>query len=267
MKSLIVFSLLMINLSQFCFAQPNAGARQIALAHSDVALSNDVFALFNNPSGLAQLNSREIGFFYSPSPFGIKELANGYFAYNEPTTLGSFSIGAMTYGFELYRENRFIIGYSKNITENIFFGLSTFYHSVNIERYGNEGIFNISFGGIFHVNNNFLLGFSLHNPLRLFNTKFELPLIYNYGITYKPFKNTSLNFAIIKEINFPFSLRFGIEYPIIEFLFLRIGVQNSPSLYNGGIGINYSFLKLNYAVSSHQELGLTHQFGLIISFN
>ena len=43
------------------FAQMEPGERQISLSHSDIALSNDVFSLFNNPSGLSQINWREVG--------------------------------------------------------------------------------------------------------------------------------------------------------------------------------------------------------------
>lgn len=43
------------------FAQIDPGARQISLSHSDIALSNDVFSLFNNPSCLSQINWRDVG--------------------------------------------------------------------------------------------------------------------------------------------------------------------------------------------------------------
>ena len=84
----------------------NPGAKQIAMSNSDVALSDDVFSFFNNPAGLAQLDWRELGLYYSPAPFGLNELANGYIAYTEPLGFGSAGIGAMTYGFDLYRESK-----------------------------------------------------------------------------------------------------------------------------------------------------------------
>lgn len=34
------------------YAQFNPGAKQISLSNSDVALSNDVFSVFNTPSGV-----------------------------------------------------------------------------------------------------------------------------------------------------------------------------------------------------------------------
>src|SRR5664279_2159419 len=94
---LIIVSIIPVSLGQM-----NPGAKQIAMANSDVALSDDVFSLFNNPAGLAQLNWRELGLYYSPAPFGLKELANGYIAYTEPLGFGSVGIGAMTYGCLLY---------------------------------------------------------------------------------------------------------------------------------------------------------------------
>ena len=127
-------------------AQFQPGARQIALAHSDVALSNDVFALFGNPAGISQLSSNQVGIFYSPSPFGVKELANGFLAYNQPTTFGNFGVGFMIYGFELYKENRFQFGYSKMFYENFLLGITAFYQSINIKNYGDNGYFNFTVG-------------------------------------------------------------------------------------------------------------------------
>src|SRR3972149_4284474 len=95
-------------------AQYNPGAKQISMSNSDVALSNDVFSIFNNPAGLSQMNWRELGVYYSPSPFGISELANGFIAYHEPFDFGSLGVGAMTYGYDLYRENKIVAGFSYN---------------------------------------------------------------------------------------------------------------------------------------------------------
>ena len=106
------------------YSQYNPGAKQISLSNSDVALSNDVFSLFNNPAGLSQMNWREVGIYYSPAPFGLSELANGYAAYHEPTSIGSFALGGMSYGFDLYRESKFILGYSYNFQNKFFAGVA-----------------------------------------------------------------------------------------------------------------------------------------------
>ncbi|MCZ7612634.1 MAG: hypothetical protein M5T52_03585 [Ignavibacteriaceae bacterium] len=133
--------LLLIELTAITFAQYTPGARQISMANSDVALSNDVFSLFSNPAGLSQINWREVGIYYSPAPFGLTELSNGYIAYNEPFNFGSLSIGGMTYGFELYRESKVVLGYSYNYENILFAGISINYHNYSIQNYGNTGVF------------------------------------------------------------------------------------------------------------------------------
>ena len=89
----LIYTLCLVFLiSANILSQYSPGAKQISLANSDVALSNDVFTIFSNPAGLAQLNWREVGVYYSPAPFGLSELANGYVAYHEPFEFGSITI-------------------------------------------------------------------------------------------------------------------------------------------------------------------------------
>jgi hypothetical protein len=128
----VTFIIVPILLVSNAFAQIEPGARQISLSHSDIALSNDVFSLFNNPSGLSQISWREVGIYYSPAPFGLSELANGYVAYIEPFDFGSVAVGGMTYGFDLYRESRIVLGYSYNYEDKFFAGATINLHTFSI---------------------------------------------------------------------------------------------------------------------------------------
>ena len=249
-------------------AQYNPGAKQISMSNSDVALSNDVFSLFNNPAGLAQMNWRELGIYYSPSPFGFSELANGFIAYHEPFDFGSIGVGAMTYGFELYRENKISIGFSYNYLNKFFAGAAVNLHTVSIKNYGSDNTFYLNIGGLFYLTQNFRLGFSVQNLNRASfgNEKDNIPLIYNTGFSYGVMEDLTFNLAVEKDIRYNYSLRGAIEYYLLEYLSLRTGFSNEPSSYSAGIGINYSYFSLDYAFFTHTDLGLTHQAGLIISF-
>lgn len=250
------------------YSQYNPGAKQISLSNSDVALSNDVFSLFNNPAGLSQMNWREVGVYYSPAPFGLSELANGYVAYHEPTSIGSFAIGGMSYGFDLYHEAKFALGYSYNYQNKFFAGVAVNYQTVSIKNYGNDGAFFFNIGGLVYINNNFRLGFAFQNINRATFGKDDdqIPVVINTGLSYDIDNDLTLNFAVEKDIKYKASLQFGINYDIIEHLSLRTGFSNEPSKYSAGIGINYSIFSLDYAVFTHNDLGLTHQAGVIISF-
>ncbi|MCJ7553066.1 MAG: hypothetical protein MUO34_04205 [Ignavibacteriaceae bacterium] len=249
-------------------AQYNPGAKQIALSNSDVALSNDVFSVFNNPAGLSQINWREIGVYYSPAPFGISEMANGYMAYLEPTSFGAFALGGMTYGFELFSESKLKLGYSYNYQNKFFGGLAFNYHTYSIQNYGNQGVFYLDLGGLTYITNDLRLGFVVHNINRasLANVDDQIPTVINLGASYDLLNMLSINFAVEKDIRYNPSIQFGVDYEIIEYLSLRTGFSNQPSRYSAGVGINFSIFSLDYAFFSHHDLGLTHQAGIIISF-
>ncbi|MBK7629612.1 MAG: hypothetical protein IPJ23_02630 [Ignavibacteriales bacterium] len=250
------------------YSQYNPGAKQISLSNSDVALSNDVFSLFNNPAGLAQMNWREVGIYYSPAPFGLSELANGYVAYHEPTSIGSFAIGGMSYGFDLYRESKFSLGYSYNYSNKFFAGITINYQTVSIKNYGNDGAVFFNLGGLAYISDVFRLGFSFQNVNRptFGNEDDQIPVVFNSGLSYDIADELTINFALEKDIKYKASFQFGINYDIVEYLSLRTGFSNEPSKYSAGIGINYSMFSLDYAMFTHNDLGLTHQAGVIICF-
>jgi len=265
----VLFHLLIIvSFISVSSGQMNPGAKQIAMANSDVALSDDVFSLFNNPAGLAQLNWRELGLYYSPAPFGLNELANGYIAYSEPLGFGSAGIGAMTYGFELYRETRLILSFSTLYLNKFFAGISVNYHIVSIQGYGNKAVFYLSGGSLGYLTDELRIGFSIQNINHSSFTLNEdqIPILLNVGFSYNIYDNLSLNFAIEKDIRYNASVKSGINYDLIDNLSLRIGFANEPADFSCGIGIHFSYFNFDYSVFTHPDLGLTYQAGIIISF-
>jgi hypothetical protein len=265
-KSILFFLFLIFTIS--VMAQISPGAKQISLANSDVAQANDVFSLFNNPAGLAQLNWKEVGIYYSPAPFGLTELANGYVAYQQPFSFGSLGIGGMTYGYDLYRESIIILGYSYNYANSLFVGAAVNYHSYSIQKYGSTGVFYFNLGALVYILDNLRWGFSTNNVNRatVGDTDDQIPVMLSTGFSFDILKNFSLNAALEKDIRYSPSLEFGIDYDIIEYLSLRIGSATNPSKFTAGVGINYSILSLDYAFFTHPDLGLTHQAGIILSF-
>ena len=269
MKSLSFSAFLIVLLLQFnSSAQILPGAKQISLSHSTIALSHDVFAHFSNPAGLAQLGWREFGAYYSPAPFGLTELANGYGVYLEPTEFGSISAGFMTYGFELYRENIISFSYANKIN-NLLFGITAKYNNISIRNYGNDGTISILIGGLIYISNNLRSGFAIDNITRssIGSADNQIPTSLHFGFSYDLLEETSINASYLHEVDLNPSLNFGIDYQIIPLINIRFGFMSYPSSFSGGIGINYSLFELDYAVFNHQDLGLTHQAGLIIHFS
>jgi hypothetical protein len=266
--NLLLTGFIIVSLLASTAAQITPGARQISLANSDAAQSDDVFSLFTNPAGLAQINWREVGVYYSPSPFGLSELANGYVAYVEPLGFGSAGIGGMTYGFDLYRESKIIGVFSYNYLNKFFIGAALNFHSVAIQSYGEHSTFYFNLGGLVYLAKELRWGFAANNINRASfgSDDGQIPMPLNTGVSYDPISNATINFGIEKDLEYNPSFKFGLEYEIIRYLALRSGVSTEPDRYTFGIGINYSLINFDYAFFTHKDLGLTHQAGIIISF-
>lgn len=255
----------------FCvniFGQIHPGAKQIALSHSDIALASDAYALFNNPAGLAQQNWSEISIYYSPSPFGINKLANGSAVYHKPTKFGSIAIAYTNYGFELYKENVFLVSYSKMLFKDFFLGVTLSYRNISIKNYGSDNTITYLIGGLTYLTDQLRIGFVIDNITRASfgNEDNQIPITFNFGMSYNLISELSINAALQKEIDMNSSIRIGIDYQIIKYLNLRIGAMNEPSSFSAGVGINYSIFEIDYALFNHQDLGFTHQIGVTLQF-
>lgn len=250
-------------------AQLTPGARQIALSNSDVALCSDAFAIYTNPGGTAQINSRQFGIYYSPAPFGLKELANGFMVYNEPFKWGSAGVGAMTYGFDLYKETKFTAAISYKFKNYIYIGGTLNYHLISIKNYGSDNAIYFNFGSLLFITNEIRWAFTLTN---LNNSTFskqggQIPMTANTGFAYSPFEDLSLCAGLEKDPVYPVSFSAGVELKLNKNIFLRSGFANNPTKYSAGVGICFQGVELDYALFTHNYLGLTHQAGIIINLS
>lgn len=261
--------LFLLLISYECFAQIKPGARQAALAHSDIASVGDIFGAFNNPASTSLIKSREFGISYSPAPFGMKELSNAFAGYCEPTKFGNFSAGFSMYGFELYKETQFVLGYGRKISKEFLVGAAAIYKNISIKNYGSTGVFLFNIGAIAKINEQFGIALAAENITRstVNGEANQIPTVLWAGANARFLNELSLSLALRKELGFNPSVRLGAEYFLMDFVQLRFGVSNEPSTYSSGIGILYEFMQFDYAVSSHPDLGFTHQVGLIVHFS
>jgi len=261
LKKLLIFSFSFYALT---FGQFHQGSRQIALGNAFTPISDDHWSMFFNPAGLSYVKSVSAGFFYSPAPFGIKELSNG--SVSIANTFSSFSGGfsIYTYGFELYRENSFALGIAKKFFNELRIGIRTKLNTLVIKNYGNDYYLGFDLGFLTSLSENLNLGFAIVNlnrPTYGVN-KEKVPQIFMGGFAYKPLQNFLLALELEKDFKYPFNFKFGSEYNLLNLLMLRFGYNTEPVKYFSGIGINYKNFSFNYAFHSHNVLGYTHSFGI-----
>src|SRR5258707_15344961 len=80
------------------FGQTETGSRERALGGACVALGGDVWAFSVNPGALTRLERGEVSVYYSPAPFGLRELSTRAVAAAAPTPFGTVSLSARKFG-------------------------------------------------------------------------------------------------------------------------------------------------------------------------
>lgn len=259
MSKVIIFFFLFHQSVVAGFEQTNLGSRPSALGGAFMGLSDDCWSIFYNPAGLSRINHNEAAVYYSPRPFGLNELSTTAFATNYSTKIGTFALAAKKYGFELYKEISGTLSYANSFL-GINIGTGFHIHTLTIKGYGNDYTIGVDIGIMLPLAYNLLFGFSAKNinAPTIGRMKEKLPQVFSFGTSYSPINNLFLLMDYEKEIMFDGSLKAGFEYWVFEFGVLRLGVNEKPSTISGGLGLRYSSLKIDYAIISHQELGLTH---------
>ncbi len=247
------------------FEQTGTGARTAALGGAFVGLADDVWAIHSNPAGLSRSSDRTLSFYYSPQPFGLSELRLYSFVGVLPTSLGTFGGSVTMYGYELYKETSFTFGYGSTIS-GLLWGGALNYRTVSIRNYGSAGTFVFDVGILASLLPFLSVGITAKNinAATIGEVREKLPQSFSLGVSYSPVESATLLLDYQKELGFPASPRAGFEYWIISELAIRGGATDEPAEYSGGIGLRYSVFGIDYAIVTHQDLGLTHSFSLSI---
>jgi hypothetical protein len=94
--------------------------------------------------------------------------------------------------------------------------------------------------------------------------KEKLPQVYSSGLSYSPIDGLLLGVDAVKDVRYPTLIRGGIEYKVVDAASLRAGVGSNPTKFSSGLGIHYSLVRFDYAMTTHPDLGLSHQFSVTV---
>ena len=268
LKIIIVLLLVSFRVNFAQFELIDVGAKPIALGGAFTSLANNSNAVYYNPAGLSQMPFREVSIFYSPAPFGLKELANGSVNFVEPTKFGAFGVSAKTYGFELYKEITVTASYSNNYKKKIYYGANVNFYNLKIQNYGSASTFGVDIGGLAYLTDFLRWGFAAFNLNRpMIGTQDDkLPQVYRTGISVQPRNELNFMLDVEKDTRYTTSVKAGIEYSLYDMIDLRAGIGTEPTKFSAGVGLYYSIFEIDYGFYNHQDLGLTHQGTITVNF-
>lgn len=261
-------SLCLLQPSQAGFERREHGARQIGMGGAFVGIADNAWAMIFNPAGLGQLKAGEVSAFYSPQPFGLTELSLSSVAVVQPTSFGSFGIAGSRFGFELYREISGTVSYANSYDDIFFFGVNVTYNSLTIKNYGSASAIGVDIGVLTKITGDLRWGFFAANinAPTIGQAREKLPQVYSTGLSYSPVSSLLVGVDVVKDVRYSAVVKGGLEYNLVDVVSLRAGVGSNPTKFSSGLGVHYSYVQFDYALTSHQELGLSHQFSVTINF-
>jgi len=176
----------------------------------------------------------------------------------------SFSLSISSYGNKLYKEWDLAAGIAFTPQKNIKFGLSINQYILSIRNYGSKGIFGISIGMIYFVQENLYLGaafFNLNRP-KISKEREFINSSASFGLSYYIFKSLILHASLTKQHMLSEDYLFGIEYYLLEIMFIRFGTEINEKIICTGIGVKNRHINLNYSLRWHPWLGNSHSISI-----
>lgn len=266
MKQLLVFSLIFL-CSHYLVAQngvfSGANARSIALGGSGTAATG-LGALGNNPAGLVALEHWAVSA-QAEQRFLLSELQLYSAAAALPTSSGTFGLQLNYFGFETYNEQKIGLNYGRKLFDQLYLGAQIGLFNLRIPEYGNRTLVTADLGLLAPISRTLRFGMHLIQPMRMEVTDGEyLPTVIRFGMDYCPSTRVHLLVDVEKDIQKAARVHAGLEYQLIDPLFLRLGVATEPASASFGVGYELSGgLSIDVAAAYHQVLGFTPAFGLI----
>lgn len=240
------------------------GARSVGIGHASVNLQ-DIWAAHHNQAGLATLEAIGGGIYYE-SRFMMRELSLKGGVAAVPFEFGTFGVSVTSFGYELYSESKFGLAYAMKLSDKLRMGVQLNYHRMQIaEGYGNAGFLTGEIGLQADVTDELSIGAHIYNPTLTEQTEYnneKIPTTIRLGAQYQFNENFFIAVEGMQNIYDRPSMRVGLEYHLIEQLYLRGGISTTPTLASFGFGLKLKKFFIDVASSYHSSLGFSPQVSL-----
>lgn len=265
----LLFFMCIITLLHAQVGYNNTGSRANGMGDAGLTLT-DVYSTMNNQGALAFLEQTAFGI-SAQNVFGLEGLniLNGAACIH--TKSGNFGLSMNYAGDKNFQQSKAGIAYGRKLGEHFGVGIQLDYVSTMISELESGSAITFEAGIRYMPYKKVIAAARVYNPVRakLGNafSEEELPALFNLGISYLP--NDKVIIAIEGEQQLDAALRIksGIEYHIIDALFLRGGFVSNPSLFTCGAGIKLKGFSFDFAAQFHQQLGLSPGIGLQYELN
>jgi len=271
MRRILLSLSFFIYCSTSLFAADNypAGARSIGLANSSVTIT-DCWGAFQNQAALAWIDRICAGASYD-NKFTLANLSTKGFVFALPLKAGTFALSGNVFGYSQYSEKKAGIAFAKKLGEKFSAGVQLDYLNtfINDDFYGSRTTFTVEVGLLAEPLKNFRIGLHVYNLSRAKLAEYadeKIPTIFRLGASYKFSEKLSWSVEEEKDIDQKAVFKSGLEYHVVDALYLRGGIGSNPTLFSFGFGLKINNLMLDLASTYHQVLGFSPAISLTYQF-
>jgi competence protein ComEA len=162
-------------------------------------------------------------------------------------------------GGSLYRESSLSGALAYRAMEKASLGISAAFNQLQIQGYGSATNLSLGVGLLGRPAEWLSLGLSASNLNRPTISQQEESISQglNFGLAARPRSDITVSFQAAARQGWPLQVRLGQEYRYGP-LALRAGLSDRPSAISLGFGVARRRLRLDYAIRTHPDLGLSH---------
>lgn len=273
------------------FLKIGIGAKAMGMGESHVAATEDLYASYWNPAGLARLQQPQLALMHNEWFAGINHEFIGFaLPIGDIGTVGA-SANFLSFG-ELQGRDRdgnettifrpydlaLVVSYARDVTPALAFGANAKFLREQIADESGTGMA-FDFGGLYTFAELPLsLGFNAQHigpRVRFVEEAFGLPFTFRFGAAYRPWGDAFMLTAdVVRPSDNDITTGVGAAYTIANILQLRTGYKyklggndlGGTSGLTGGFGLTLRRFQIDYALVPFGVLGLTHRFSLVANF-
>ena len=269
MKSIFLISLIVIFISNVraqSIFEP-LGARNISLANTSTTIA-DIWSALHNPAGIAAIDHLTTAVHFQ-NKYGLVGFNSMAVVAGSPVPSGAVAIGVHRFGDKLYNEHRISAAYASEIGI-IKIGGRASYLQYSVQDFSTRASYSVDFGVMTSLTKTLTIGANAYNITQASISDSELgnvPTILMLGLQFKPLPIFFLNAEVEKNISLPAFAKLGMEYNLADNFFLRTGVRSDTFESYYGIALKFFSMQIDYALSLHQELGVSNAISLQYVFD
>ncbi len=243
----------------------NFGSRSSGMAGASVT-HEDQYSLFNNIGGLAKVEDHKFFAGYQ-NRYGISEFQVIGAGIIYASDIGNAGIGFFKFGDDLFSQQRLHLAIG-NKFQQVSLGVGVDLLQYQVATVGTRQTIAIQFGGIAEIIPQLHFGahiFNINQAKLVDKTREKVPTIMKAGISYRSDSELIINLEVEKDLEFNEVIKTGIEYQIVEGVFIRTGISTQPLLSAFGVGFHPKNLQFDYSYLGNAKLGAVHEISFSFS--